>query len=343
MNETRLDGSIDNCVIKIEGYNLIRKDGSREGGGVAIYFRDHLNVKKHSDLVPENIEAVCIEVIQVKSKPVLVTSLYRPPNTKAEIFDLFNTLIENIDGENKEFILVGDFNCDLLAVNKSTLKNRFLDTLNLFQVNQVIEEPTRITSHTQTLLDLFIANKPENIIYSGVIQLGISDHSLIYGCRKNSMCKNLPKIVETRNFKHKISECKRDLSTALSNCEWNVDDPNALWIQFRDTFNEISSLHALIWQRRATSKYAPWLNREIKNLMNYRDHMKKRAVKTKSNYYSYVYKRARNKVNKLIKDTKAKYFQSAINSPKNNPKEMWRNINQIIGNIRKLLTYPVFR
>ena len=35
MNETRLDGSIDNCVIKIEGYNLIRKDGSREGGGVA--------------------------------------------------------------------------------------------------------------------------------------------------------------------------------------------------------------------------------------------------------------------------------------------------------------------
>ena len=75
VNETRLDGSIDNCVIKIEGYNLIRKDRSREGGGVAMYFRDHLNVKEHSDLVPENIEAVCIEVIQVKSKPVFVTSL----------------------------------------------------------------------------------------------------------------------------------------------------------------------------------------------------------------------------------------------------------------------------
>ena len=332
VNETRLDGSVDNCVIKIEGYNLIRKDRSREGGGVAIYFRDHLNVKEHNDLVPENIEAVCIEVIQVKSKPFLVTSLYRPPNTKAEIFDLINTLIENIDGENKEFILVGDFNCDLLAINKSTLTNRFLDILNLFQLNQVIEDPTRITSHTQTLLDLFITNKPENIINSGAIQLGISDHSLIYGCRKISMSKNLPKIVETRNFKHyEISEFKRDLSTALSNCEWNVDDPNALWINFRDKFNEISSLHAPIRQRRVTSKYAPWLNREIKNLMNYRDHMKKRAVKTKSNYYSYVYKRARNQVNKLIKDTKAKYFQSVINSSKNNPKEMWRNINQIIG------------
>ena len=196
MNETRLDGSIDNCVIKIEGYNLIRKDRSREGGGVAIYFRDHLNVKEHNDLVPENIEAVCIEVIQVKSKPVLVTSLYRPPNTKAEIFDLINTLIENIDGENEEFILVGDFNCDLLAINKSTLTNRFLDILNLFQLNQVIEEPTRITSYTQTLLDLFITNKPENIINSGVIQLGISDH--------RSSSKH-----------YKISEFKRDRS-ALS-------------------------------------------------------------------------------------------------------------------------------
>ena len=71
---------------------MIRKDRSHEGGGVAIDFRYYFNVKKHIDLAPENIEAFCIEMPQVKSKPVLVTSLYRPHNTRAEVFDLIKTL-----------------------------------------------------------------------------------------------------------------------------------------------------------------------------------------------------------------------------------------------------------
>ena len=68
-----------------------------------------------------------------------VTSLNWPPNTRAEIFDIIKTVIKNIDWENNEIILVGDFNCDFLAVNKSTKTNRLLDILNLFQLNQVIE------------------------------------------------------------------------------------------------------------------------------------------------------------------------------------------------------------
>ena len=68
--------------------------------------------------------------------------------------------------------------------------------------------------------------------------------------------------------------------------------------------------------------------------MNYRDHLKKSPVKSKSNYYNHVYKRARNNVDKL-NDTKAEYFQKVTSSSKNNPKEMWRNINQIIGKSSK--------
>ncbi len=107
---------------------------------------------------------------------------------------------------------MGDFNCDLLILlpdNKTSFTNRLVDIINLFQLTQVIEEPTRITSDTQTLLDLFITNKPENIINSGVVQLGISDHNLIFGCRKLSLGKNQPKIVETRNYKY-YKSCGQD-------------------------------------------------------------------------------------------------------------------------------------
>ena len=41
-----------------------------------------------------------------------------------------------------------------------------------------------------------------NIATSGVIHLGISDHSLIYAVRKFAVPKTRPTIKEVRNFKH---------------------------------------------------------------------------------------------------------------------------------------------
>jgi predicted Holliday junction resolvase-like endonuclease len=70
-------------------------------------------------------------------------------------------------------------------------------------------------------------------------------------------------------------------------------------------------------------------------LMNCRDTLKKKAVKTKSSCFHEAYKTARNDVNRLIKNTKASYFQGVISNSKNNSKEMWRNINQLIGKTSK--------
>jgi hypothetical protein len=77
------------------------------------------------------------------------------------------------------------------------------------------------------------------------------------------------------------------------------------------------------------------MNGEIIKLMNYRDTLKKKAVKTKSSRFHEAYKTARNDVNRLIKSTKASYFQEVISNLKNNSKEMWRNINKLIGKTSK--------
>ena len=81
INETRLHYSIDNIMVDILGYNLFRKDRFRQGGGVAIYTRNILNVREMSQCVPENIEAVCVRIIKRKTKPILLTTVYRPPNS----------------------------------------------------------------------------------------------------------------------------------------------------------------------------------------------------------------------------------------------------------------------
>ena len=101
-NETRLDSNITNNMIHLNDYDLIRKDRSRNGGGVCICLRSSINYKIRNDLVPSELEAVCIEIIKPHSKPFFVTTVYRPPNALSKFFDYFEKLIKAIDNENKE-------------------------------------------------------------------------------------------------------------------------------------------------------------------------------------------------------------------------------------------------
>ena len=60
--------------------------------------------------------------------------------------------------ENKETIIIGDINCNYLDNNH---EKPFKDLLSLNGFIQKIERPTRITSHSQTLIDVILSNKPE--------------------------------------------------------------------------------------------------------------------------------------------------------------------------------------
>ena len=51
-----------------------------------------------------------------------------------------------------------------------------------------------------------------------------------------------------------------------------------------------------------------------------------------------AYKKSRNAVNKLIKDTKRNYYTSAPNDAKNNPKSTWNTINKLTNKKSKTTT-----
>ena len=59
--------------------------------------------------------------------------------------------------------------------------------------------------------------------------------------------------------------------------------------------------------------------------------MRKKAVKTKSTYFHNAYKKARNKINKMLKNLKQKYFQNHIDDNRGNPKKMWDGIIQFLS------------
>ena len=86
INETRLNNSIDNNVVKIPGYDILRRDRNRHGGGVAIYIRDSFLYVNRNDLMPASLEAICVEIKKPRMKPFLVSSWYRAPDLNVEVF-----------------------------------------------------------------------------------------------------------------------------------------------------------------------------------------------------------------------------------------------------------------
>ena len=131
INETRLDKSISNVEVNIQGYNLWRQNRCRYGGGVAIYTRDILNVREMSLFVPENIEAVCLEIIKPKTQPILITTVYRPPSSNTNFMDDLQYHLHVLDGQNKDLILTEDLNCDLSLSVLQSHSRRLMDILEL--------------------------------------------------------------------------------------------------------------------------------------------------------------------------------------------------------------------
>ena len=111
-------------------------------------------------------------------------------------------------------------------------ENRFLDAFRGHNIRL-----TKVKSTSATLIDLILTNTPENILQSGVIHLGISDHSLVYALRKFSLPKSFPKCKDVRNFKN-FNENQFILDVMLIPWElvYQHNDPNLCWQVWKNLF-----------------------------------------------------------------------------------------------------------
>ena len=338
-NETRLDANITDNMINLDGYDIVRKDRSRNGGGVCIYLRSSINYKIRDDLVPSELEAVCVEIIKPHSKPFFVTTVCRPPSALSEFFDHFEKLIKGIDNENKEMYILGDLNCDLLRPDKDyNIPTKKIKSLyELYQLSQLIDEATRVTMTTTSLIDHMVTNTPEKNSDSGVIHTGISDHSLIFAIRKISVIKKQENIVEMRNMKNFNEE---KFVAELLKQHWEqvyffAEDPNDMWEIWKKIFVEVLDKHAPLQCKKIRSKKVPWITSDIKKLINTRDKLKRKAISTNLENDWFDYKTSRNKVNIELRNAKKDYYSSKIADQKFNPKKAWKSINNLLGRQNK--------
>ena len=111
-------------------------------------------------------------------------------------------MVRILDVESKESIILGDLNCNYLTNSDNSQLTQLKLIGEVYQLTQLIKEPTRVTQISSTLIDIIFTSDPSKIILSGVSHIGISDHSLVYAvCKIAVPTKNTHKYVTTRTFK----------------------------------------------------------------------------------------------------------------------------------------------
>ena len=206
INETKLDDTISDNEIHISGYESIRSDRStngRSGGGVCFFIRSEINYSVRSDLICEHIESLTVEIKKPRSRPFAVMTWYRPPDSSIDLFRPFEELIGKLDSEIIEYYVLGDLNCNMAATKFDNSTNILSNIAEVYGLDQLITEYTRITDKSSTLIDLIFTNTPDRVVCSGVSHIGISDHSLVYAYRKVSIVSTTNKHTTLRYRKFK--------------------------------------------------------------------------------------------------------------------------------------------
>ena len=290
---------------------------------LCIYVRNTISYRNLSYTIPDNLEAVVVEIHKPNSRPFIVSTIYRPPNSTVDIFGKIEYFISKFDCEHNEFYLLGDLNCNMLDTSSHVTKKLNL-LLESYQLYQMINQPTRVTQFTSSLLDICVTSNPEHVILTDVVPLGVSDHNLIYVVRKiNSNVKiNSHRCIEIRNYKH--FNCDKFLEE-LWKQPWDLidheSDINLRWSLWKTLFLNVLDKHAPIQSKRIRSKrYISWINKNIKNLIHERDRLKRKAMISKSEIDWNAFKALRNRVNCTIRKDKEIYYKNLIHKS-NDPKD----------------------
>ena len=282
ITESKLDESVLNSEIHIDNYSLIRCDRNRHGGGVACYVRDDISYNQKT-IFNNGVESIFVDIHLPKTKPFTVGIFYRPPD-KSKFIETITEDFCNLNTENNDLFILGDMNINLNE-KKSTcpLVKKYEEFILTFGLKQLIQQPTRITSTSSSLIDHVLTNANDKISQSGILDIGLSDHQLIYCTRKLTKTKTgLTKFINFRTMKKYtkllFKEKLEDIN--FPNYE-NFQDTNLAYSDFINKLTCVINTIAPIKKKKVKNNSQDWFDGEVAEKIAIRDKLFKKFKKSK--------------------------------------------------------------
>ena len=163
------------------GYSIFRRDRKKGGGGVMIFVRDSI-IAMPIKIVCKFVEAILLDLTIGQTRFALIAA-YKPPSVDNVPFTSnMYSLLDKATSQSNNIICLGDFNCDVsnLLDNSNNKGRCLLDICDIYDLDSLNNSPTRISSQRSSCLDVILTNVPGYFRESGTLEVGLSDHYLVY-------------------------------------------------------------------------------------------------------------------------------------------------------------------
>ena len=153
-----------------------------------------------------------------------------------------------------------------------------LNLYELFSFKQLIEDQTRITLATSSIIDHIATTCARNIVKSGVYETSLSDHYMVHCILKfHGAVVRGHRMIKTQRMKCFDEEA---FLANVSGIGWEevlagTDSIDVLVKNFSNLFSLIIESHALMTGMSVLEKYCPWVDNDLKKLMQTRDKLKR--------------------------------------------------------------------
>lgn len=199
-------------------------------------------------------------------------------------------------------------------------------------LKQLTSDPTHITSSISTIIDHILISSPEQVSQHGVIDLGLSDHQLIY-----CTCK----ILKEKIYNHKeitFRSLKKKYSTdayeeALRKVNFpnheHFSDADKAYLDFIHKITTVIDKISPTKTKRVKGNSKEWSDCEIAQKINLRDKAFKNFKRSRLPNDKEYYKTAQYEVKKLIMKKKKEFFKQKLNENIGKPKELRKTIKSL--------------
>ena len=183
----------------IHSYDVVSKHRNRHGGGVMLYVKEGVKFEVIDLNVCQNVESLWVKV-KCNSENVVIGVMYRPPSADVNYYNSMLDQLDSIHANYDKVILMGDlnynyrFDCELRS-------NTIFHIESMYSMKQLVTKPTRITLSTSTLLDVILSNVPESHTKTGVCNINISDHNMVFTVLSYAKNNSEHNTVKFRNYK----------------------------------------------------------------------------------------------------------------------------------------------
>lgn len=320
---------------ELEGYHLNYINRTNKmGGGVAIYVHNNIRFKVVDYMtytINDTLECITIEILNEKKKNITVSCLYRSPGSSLDFFiDWVEKTFSTIS--NKTVFICGDFNIDLINPNNNKATDEFINRMHSMSFFPTITKPSRITSHSATLIDNIFTNNIEFINISGLMVCDITDHLPVFIIYDDNGNHN--KVFQKPIYKRiKNDKAINSLYYDLLEQDWTLvyreNNVDCAFKNFLRIFTIAYDKNCPICQISKNNKAikSPWITNGLKNACKKKNNLYKQFIRLRTEESEYRYKMYKNKLTEIMRTSKRLYYSNLLHNNKNNTKKVWGILN----------------